>query len=462
MYTYILLICFIVGMIYLNLKLYNDDYLSPSFLYNISILLSLICAFLGLLFWNDVKVLTLKATIIVVVSILFFNMGEFVCRKYLDKNYKIKSFKNEIKNIPLWKSLIQLVFVFLVFILVLFEVHRIASIVGYNGGIFNMIKTYRSTSILFSTEYIKSGIHINFIVAQLQKVSEVICYVNIYLLSCSMYKKELFKTKNSIVYFSNILICILMSLLIGSRMQVIVYVLFFSILCVLHAHKKNTYKNILKIYWKYLIIFLVSGAAMFYLVLPLLGRNTKANIIEYTTFYFGAPIPSLQKYLDSLEEKPKLFGEETFRGIQNVAYKLHLSNYIQPITTKWTSFYTKNNVKMQSNIYTSSKRYYHDFGYLGVVILQFINGFIFSLLYIIMNKKKTNLSIIFYVMYLYMVIDQVRDEYLFSTFVHINTIFKFVVLYCLLYFLEHDTKEIKSLFTRIKKFEVTKNEIKNR
>ena len=63
-------------------------------------------------------------------------------------------------------------------------------------------------------------------------------------------------------------------------------------------------------------------------------------------------------------------------------------------------------------------------------------------------------------MYLYMVIDQVRDEYLFSTFVHINTIFKFAVLYCLLYFLEHDTKEV---FIRIKnKFEVTKNENKDR
>ena len=67
-----------------------------------------------------------------------------------------------------------------------------------------------------------------------------------------------------------------------------------------------------------------------------------------------------------------------------------------------------------------------------------------------MRNKKTSLSIIFYAMCSYMIIDQVRDEYLFSTFVHINTLFKFIILFFLLYFSKHNLKEVRNEITNRK------------
>ena len=139
-------------------------------------------------------------------------------------------------------------------------------------------------------------------------------------------------------------------------------------------------------------------------------------------------------------DEPKVFGEETFRGIQNVLYKLKLSDYIQPISKEWEHFYTDDNHKLSSNIYTSGKRYYFDFGLIGVIILQTINGAVMFSLYLLALSKKNMIFAIFFAMYAYTIIDQVRDEYLFSTFVHINTIFKFVVLCVGAYFLKYSIK----------------------
>ncbi len=465
MYTYFILLIIIAVIIYANIKLYGFNLLSPSFLYSCSMLISVLCSMIGLLSWNNVTKLSFNTCLIILLSVITFNVGEFFAQKFFGYDKKNKKVIDNTKNISIYKIIIQLLFVVFCFVLVFLEVRRISYAAGYYGSnLFKMIKTYRSTSILFSTKYIESGIHINIIVAQLQKVAEVICYVNIYFLVKSIYGKKLFiEKKKNILYISIIIICILMSLLIGSRLQSFVYILFSIIVYIFFLNKKLSYKTIIFRYWKYLLVGVITVSGLFYVILPLTGRKTNAGIVEYTSFYFGAPIPSLNRYISSPIEKPKIFGEETFRGIQNVAYKLNISDYIQPITTKWEVFYTKDNVKLSSNIYTSGKRYYHDFGYLGLIVLQFINGFMFSILYISMNKKQMTVLTIFFAMYLYMAIDQIRDEYLFSSFVHINTVFKFAILYCLLYFLEHSNEEIKDLFTKIKnKLRGLKNEIKNR
>ena len=245
-------------------------------------------------------------------------------------------------------------------------------------------------------------------------------------------------------------ICILTSLLIGSRMQLFIYIVYSFVILIILYGMKHSYKTILFKYWKKVLLIGLSCVILFYCLLPLTGRESKSNPIDYITFYFGAPIPTLNKYLETSQNKPNFFGEETFRGAQNIMFKLGLSDYIQPITTKWISFNVSEDNIMHSNIYTSGKRYYHDFGYLGIILIQFINGFIFAYFYIIMRNKKTSLSIIFYAMCSYMIIDQVRDEYLFSTFVHINTLFKFIILFFLLYFSKHNLKEVRNEITNRK------------
>jgi len=128
-----------------------------------------------------------------------------------------------------------------------------------------------------------------------------------------------------------------------------------------------------------LILIILIG---FCLILPLSGRKLNTNIISYLSYYFGISLPSLDMYLDNEIAKPEFFGEETLRGIQTVLYKLNISDYIQPVSKEWLTFETKDNQIYHSNIFTSAKRYYHDFGWAGIIGCQMIFGFVFSYLYL--------------------------------------------------------------------------------
>lgn len=446
MYTYFLMISILLLILYINIKVYKFDLLSPSFLYTAAMLLSSILALIGLLMWNNVSSLSYTTIFICILSVLSFNAGELLIRKVIksNKENKVKKASDYINiNISWWKIIIQLIFVVITLLLVYHEVYRIATEAGFNGnGISNMIEYYRNTTILFSTQYIKNGVSINIIVAQMQKIVEVICCVNIFLVISAALNNNL-KNKRVILYSMIILISVITSLLTGGRMRLVIYVLFTMVIIIIKLNQKYDYKELIKKYKKIIIIFFLASVVSFYCALPMLGRKTDTNIIEYTTFYFGAPIPSLEKVIHE-QKKPSFFGEETFRGVQNVAFKLGLSDFIQPISTEWVYFYTKDSQKLSSNIYTAAKRYYHDFGLIGVFILQLINGAVFAALYVIMKKRKTIVLIIFYAMYLYMIIDQVRDEHFYSNFIHVNTIFKFVVLALLLWFIKYKFKDKKN------------------
>ena len=59
----------------------------------------------------------------------------------------------------------------------------------------------------------------------------------------------------------------------------------------------------------------------------------------------------------------------------------------------------------------------------------------FSIIYLYAKNKENGIWLIFYGMYSYMLIDQVRDELFFTTFVHINifiNMFFILVLYWIL------------------------------
>ena len=202
--------------------------------------------------------------------------------------------------------------------------------------------------------------------------------------------------------------------------------------------KNSSFLEIGKKYIKKFIVFAIIIVAGFYLMLPLSGRNTNTNIISYMSFYLGTSIPSLDIYLENEVPESNFFGEETLRGIQTVLFKLKLSDYIQPVSKEWITFEDENNQPLKSNIFTSGKRYYHDFGWIGIVVCQLIFSFTFSILYLIAMKNKKAIPIIFISMYYFIILDQVRDELFFADFVHINTIFKFIMLYIIFNILTKD------------------------
>jgi len=428
--SYFILIVILVVILYLIYKLYHD-FLSPSFAYTAFMLVGVVAAFIGLLYWNNITNLKFITMMIILVSVLSFCVCEFLARKFYKKFFNKKDLEKKEKQeytIEWWKIILEILFVLVTTILLYNEIKRIAILGGYESGGFGvMVGKYRELSALFSTDIIKNGQGINIIVSQMRKICEVLCFINIFLLVRNFVDRK--KNLRNFGYLFIILLSFFLSLLTAGRMQMLIYCVSAIFIFIVLKLKNNSFGDLIKKYLKWFVALGVVVISGFYLMLPLSGRKTDTNIVSYMSFYLGTSIPSLDIYLSRGIPETQFFGEETLRGIQTVLFKLKLSDYIQPVSKEWITFNDENGQLLQSNVFTSGKRYYHDFGWGGIVACQMIFSFVFTLMYLIALKSKKPIPIIFMSMYYFMILDQVRDDLFFSDFVHINTIFKFAMLF---------------------------------
>ncbi len=438
--SYIVLII-VFSLISLFIIKKNNDILRPQVVYALSMLICIICAFIGLFFWNDVKNLKLLTIIIILVSFFSFIFGCFICdylfeRKSIElknNNFIKKRFNKFLKlnkrqkyDLKIYFIIFEIIFVLITIILMYKEVRRISFLAGYDGnGFSNMISKFRELSILYTTEFVENGQGISFSVSQMRKICEVLCAFNIFLIVNTVINKYKIDYK-FYLYLIIVFLCIILSIFTGGRMQLFIYILSFAFLYLFIKHEESKSYKFIRIHIKKIIVICLLILGSFYVLLPLSGRSTKTNIVSYMSFYFGTSIPSLNKYIDMDHDKPKYFGEETLRGIHTVLYKLKIANNITPISKEWVVYKDGKNNDLSSNIFTSAKRYYHDFGFIGIIICQLIFGFVFSFMHYL--AKKSNFILTFYSMYFYICVDQIRDELFFADFIHINMIFKFVIM----------------------------------
>lgn len=422
----IILVSLILIFYFVYVK-FSNDILSPSMIYIISMFFCTICSVMGLFSWNNVRDLKPLSIIIILFSVISFILGELCVRKLTNENNKRLRYK-KVGNIEWWKIIFQILFILITLILLYKEVKRIAIIAGYkDGGLGTMIGYFRSLSNLYTTELIENKTGVNVIVSQMRKICEVMCFVNIYFIIKNLFDKNIKNTRN-LGYLLIILLSFFLSILTGGRMQCLIYVVAGLFILLMLLLSKYDVKALVKNYYKQFIIFVVVVIVGFYSLLPLSGRKNNVNIVSYISFYFGTSIPSLDIYLDN-PKSSEYFGEETLRGVQTILYKFGLSDKIQPISKEWLEFKINEEQSMYSNIFTSGKRYYHDFGLVGVIVCQFIFGFVFSLIYLKLKNSSDVILLIFYSMYVYMVIDQVRDDLFYSNFIHLNSLLYFLILY---------------------------------
>ncbi len=428
MIYYLILIIVLTGITVGIFKLFKD-FLSPSFLYSIAMLVSVLCSIIGLMFWNNQTNLQFKAIIIVIVAVLSFALGEFIVRTVFKKQkiFKLKKEKLKVKKIVVKKYIIAIEIIFIIATCIWFylDIKRIARIGGYFGNnLFKIAYHYRKMTTLVTTELLENGQALNVIVSQMKKMCYILGYINIFILVNNFllnFKKN-YTNITSLIILVGVFFLVLLN---GGRMQYFVYILSALFIAVFISTQKENVKigDIIRKYWQKMLVGGIGLCLVFYLILPLSGRKLDNNIISYLSFYFGAPVPSLNYYLNEEKEENIVWGQETFQGLQSLFYKLKLSNYIAPITTEWVKFQDKSSQKVYtSNIFTSAKRYYNDFGFIGVVLCSMLVGFVFTGIYLLLNHKPKIFLLILYSMYYYMIIDQVRDDLFYASFININLV----------------------------------------
>ena len=106
---------------------------------------------------------------------------------------------------------------------------------------------------------------------------------------------------------------------------------------------------------------------------------------------------------------------------------------------------------MKSNVYTSLKAYYFDFGCFGIFVLQFIFGLVSTLYYNYAKNCKNVLPLVIYFYYICIFIEQIRAEQFFGL-ISSTTISNLLILLVMYYFLyKYSKKDYKILKKKMKK-----------
>lgn len=414
--TYIIVIVFLLLIFLLAYRFFNKDFLSPTIISTISFVFSFVCAMIGMFSWNFVKKIDVTTILIFIIGIIAFFAGEILSRKIFFSMQKEKNKKEKTKNIyhiPRIILILLLFFVIVTTVLLIYEVIRVCNSYGFTGGSFTKILAfYRTKSGLFSSEAYTSSIKINFFVGQMQKACNAInIIVFVYAINKIFASKSINKINGLIIFFT-IIICLFQTILFnGGRSIMFHYIVGYLGIFVFYyflVYRKKFNKKVFIISF----ITLFSMIAIYYIMLPLVGRNTKHNFIKYNTFSFGTSIPSLNLYIQEDNSHSKLFGEKTFTGVYYTLNKFGIIDYTKPQTHEWYSF--ADDGTLSSNTFTSLRSYYKDFGMIGVFILQFIFGLVITFLYLKVRYSDMQILHIIYFNYFYILIEQIRDEQFFS------------------------------------------------
>jgi len=188
-------------------------------------------------------------------------------------------------------------------------------------------------------------------------------------------------------------------------------------------------------FMKKLVVIAAIAVPLFVLSAVATGRYTNISDMDvgnYVSVYVSGGVRALDLYVKANPKpNPTIWGEETFVNLHNFIYaftgnptrlKRFLEfEYIKGITV--------------GNIYTSFRRFFHDFGITGVVTLSFLQGLVSGLVYALIKRRNNNglqFFELFYAFFAYTIIYIVIDElYYTSLFSFVGL--KRIVMFCLAY-----------------------------
>lgn len=423
MVTYISLIAILAILCIVSYNIFKKDILSPSFISCIMFEISAVLACIGKYSWNDEESLSGITIGIVVIGMISFIIGEYILKKFFYKQKKEIEAKHSIIKIKKYKYFIMYLFVIVTIAFIVLELNRICQYYNYDSNnISDMLSFYRHKSVLYEDVLTRDHTDINFFVKQMHKVCVVIGFINIYIVINNFFYDEK-KYKNSLNSLVIACICMGESLLTSGRALLMHYLIFTLFMVLFFIRKKYKISNAKLVVGSCISLLLMTIS--FYFIAPLLGRGASNGIIEYISFYFGTTIPSLNRFLQNIPEHSKYIGEETFTGVYLFLNKIKLISYTRSTAYGWQCFANG----AGSNVYTSLRAYYFDFGFIGLICCQLLFGFVFSKLDSL--KNRDNRYLIIYAYYFYVLIEQIRAEQFF--YAMSTTTIAYIVLFVVMY-----------------------------
>ena len=185
-------------------------------------------------------------------------------------------------------------------------------------------------------------------------------------------------------------------------------------------------------------IILFAGILIFFITSTVfLGRYKTykdLNILDYLAGYVSNGIRNFDLFLKDLTVDKKLYGQETFSAIYRSIY-IYLKK--GEFVSRHLEFRNINGINT-GNVYTAFRRYYSDFGVLGIAILSAFEGMIFTWGYFYNKRKADEGNICFnhilYTYFVYGVFFMPVDDMFYSRFT-VGLIPRVILLYVLYEFI---------------------------
>lgn len=425
---YILYLIILLVILYIAYYLFRDI-ISPSFILTGMYILSIVAAMIGFFSWNNEKDLFLITLFIGVMGILSFLLGEYIARNFLKKKKnKSKSVYNIKVSVNDYTIILLITLMIVTIALTIYEIKQLCLNYGFDSNnLFDMLYFYRKSNNLLAGGNLNAVYDLNFITKQLLKFCFAFTVFLEFFFASNILKHE--SIKKSILYLFGILIGFACTLLTTGRSMffhlIIAQIIIFAILI---YKRDNTFSEFIKKYKILIACAPVFCIILLYLLMPLLGRKNPGGLIESTSFALGTHIPALNKIIvDPNADKIYKNKHLTFENFYMTLNKIGIHNNYTKSEDMWYRF-----GRYSSNTFTSLYRYYHDYDIFGVVILQFIFGFIITKLYLL--ARKNILGLIIYAYFFYTVVDQIRGDQFYGLITS-STVAYLTIIFCLYYIL---------------------------
>lgn len=430
-----LMLCIIIIFFLITYFIFKDLF-HPAMIICESFLVACLCACYNVNSWG--ANLQLRTVNIIIIGITSFIIGSIIAEilkrtkknKFISKYENYNNIKDEFIKINLTMSIILILISGI--ILIIYTVYWNKAIGGFSdiNSLMSQMTKYRYELSFEGT--VENSIPT--IINQMIKFSKAIAYVFMYIYIHNKVLFNIFKDKNKvnrkelILFIISAIFYLPLTLMSGGRFELFVYVIAYVVMWIIidSFYKGKRAISMTKIFK--IVLLLSISVILFSASRTLVGRTDDSDILSYVTTYFGGGIKGFDEYIKFPVENSDIFGKETFYGINKTLNQIGL---LKESYNRHLEFRSINGISL-GNVYTSMRGMYNDFGIIGVILLQFILGFIITKFYKKVKKdigRKINNQLIFYCIIIHSVYFSAYLEFFYNTVLSINYLLFFICLF---------------------------------
>ncbi len=398
-------------MVILSYFLCNKNILSPSFISCAMYLIGTIVVYTYRIKWS--VIINANTVLIIICFLLFILVGD-VLASSIKKGFTQFN-NNQTYYFKIGNSLMVFIIAFMICGLIYYtrSVIQLSQLGGGSGDYSQMLGYARHAKNNLGFKMSTSAIIIFWICEGLFYISTYIFINNIF--NCKS------KITKELKYLFPIILYTFMAILSTGRTLIMREFIFIVVIIVVFKYRHINWsakfnKKIIKI----ISIVISAFFILFYYLGLLTGKSSNKEFFDYIAVYFGSSIAALNEYMKyPFRSTDFLWGGHTLFGFYTILRKVlsFIPNLSTPLEfTILGSMYA-------TNIYTPIRRYYQDFGYIGVIIIAFFIGFYYKKFLLKIKYKPSNISTILYAYAFFPIVEIMIEERVFMDLLTIKSIF---------------------------------------